>query len=83
MRRMDDDHRALANHLLTTATAMLEDAAAEAAAGQSPRAARPALIALSRRLQAAAGDVAVIARAAGIVAAQPDHGDGHEEPPGD
>lgn len=65
---MDDDHRELANWLFATATAMLEEAAGTAAAGQSPRNDALQLIELGRRLQTAARDVAVIAEAAAIIA---------------
>ncbi len=65
---MDDDDRDLARHLFATMTALLEDAAELAAAGQSSRLDSPALAALGRRLQAAAKDIAAVAETAAIVA---------------
>ena len=65
---MDDDYRDLANRLFATGTAMLEDAIEMAIAGQSQRLGSTQLSDYSRRLRAAAHDVAVIAEAAVIVA---------------
>jgi len=65
---MDDDHRELANHLFAAATAMIEDMAEAAGAGQSPRLSPSQLADYGQRLQAAARDVAIIAEAATIIA---------------
>ena len=65
---MDEDYRELASRLFAAATAMLEDAAEVAVAGQSPRLDPAGLADAGRRLQAAAREVAVIAEAAEIVA---------------
>ena len=65
---MDDDRRELANRLFAAVTAMLEDAIEVAVAGQSPRFDSAQLADTSRRLQAAARDIAIIADAAVIVA---------------
>jgi len=64
---MDDDSRELANRLFAMATAMLEDAAEAAAAGQSARAAPAELVAQARQIQAAARDVAALAETVLIV----------------
>ena len=65
---MDDDRRELANRLFAAATAMLEDAAAVAAAGQSPRLSTAQLVESGGRLKVAAQAVTVLAEAAAIVA---------------
>lgn len=65
---MDEDHRELANRLFATATAMLEDAAGSAAAGQSARLGAAALAEHGGRLQAALRDIAILVEAAMIVA---------------
>lgn len=68
---MDDGDRELANRLFAFATAMLEDAAVLATAGQSPRLTALQLADHGLWLQAAARDIAVLAEAAAI-AAEPD-----------
>ena len=65
---MDGDRRELANRLFAAATAMLEDAAAVAAAGQSPRLSTAQLAELGGRLKVAVQAVAILAEAAAIVA---------------
>ena len=65
---MGDDCRELANHLLATATAMLEDAAQLATAGQSQRLNSAELANHGRWLQTAAQDIATVAEAAVIAA---------------
>ena len=65
---MDDDQRELANRLFAAATAMLEDAAAVAAAGQSPRLSAAQLAHHGGRLKVAAQAVTVLAEAVAIVA---------------
>ena len=65
---IDDDRRELANRLFAAATAMLEDAAALAAAGQSPRLSTAQLVEVGGRLKVAAQAVAILAEAAAIVA---------------
>ncbi len=65
---MDDDYRELAHRLFAAATAMLEDAIEVSVAGQSPRLNPRQFAYAGRRLQATAGDIAVIAEAVKIVA---------------
>ena len=65
---MDDDQRELASHLFAVATAMIEDMAELAGAGQSPRLLSSQLADHARSLKTAARDVAVIAEAATIIA---------------
>ncbi len=65
---MDEENRDLANRLFATATAMLEDAVELAVAGQSPRLNPSQLADHGHRLQAGAQDIAIIAKAAMIVA---------------
>ncbi len=65
---MIEDQRELANHLFATATAMIEDMAEAAVAGQSPRLSSSQLADHGRSLKAAARDVAIIVEAATIVA---------------
>ena len=65
---MDGDRRELANRLFAAATAMLEDAAAVAAAGQSPRLSTAQLVEFGGGLKVAAQAVAILAEAAAVVA---------------
>jgi len=62
------DDRELVNQLFAVATAMLEDAAGIAAAGQDTQQSPSQLAVHGRQLQAAARDIAVIAEAITIVA---------------
>lgn len=65
---MDTEYRDLTNRLFAAATAMLEDAALVAVAGQSGRRSPAALARDAETLQQAGRDIAVIAEAALIVA---------------
>ena len=65
---MDADDRELFRHLMAKATAVLEDAAALAAEGQSSQLSQDRMIALAGRLLAAARDVAALADTASAVA---------------
>ena len=65
---MDDDDRELANRLFAAMTAMLEDAAEAAAAGQPARAAPAELAAQARRIRATGHEVAALAEAALVIA---------------
>ena len=71
---MDDDHRDLANHLFATATAMLEDAIDLAVAGQSRKLSSAELVRDGQLLTSALQDIAIVARAATIIAGRPCEG---------
>ena len=64
---MDDDHRELANRLMATATAVLEDAIQAAVEGQSPGLSASQLAEIGSRLQSTARSIAVFAEVAIIV----------------
>jgi len=66
---MDDDHRELVRHLFAAATALIETAHDAAVAGQSGEIAAGGYAAVARRLQAAAQDIAALADAARVIAA--------------
>ncbi len=65
---MDDDHRELVQRLFAAATALMETAHEAAVTGQSGEIGAADYAAASRRLQATARDVAILAEAATIVA---------------
>lgn len=65
---MDTEYRDLTTRLFAAATAMLEDAAAIAATGQSARLEPAALARHAAALRRAVQDIAVLAEAALIVA---------------
>ncbi len=66
---MDDDHRELVRRLFAAATARIEAAHEAATAGQSSEIAAGNYAAAARRLQAAAQDIAALAEAARVIAA--------------
>ncbi len=66
---MDDDRKEMANRLFATLTAMLEDAAAVAAAGQSSRANASSLRTQARRLQSSIAEAHVLTNAIAIILA--------------
>ncbi len=66
---MDDDHRELVRRLFAAATARVEAAHEAAVVGQSGEIARRDYAAAARRLQAAAQDIAALAEAAQVIAA--------------
>ena len=66
---MDDDHRELLRRLFAMATALIETAHEAAVAGQAIDIAAGDYAAVARRLQAAARDVAALAEAALVIAA--------------
>ena len=70
---MDDDDRELVRRLFAAATALIEAAHDAATMGQSSKIAAGGYAAVARRLQAAAQDIAALAEAARVIAAdQPD-----------
>ena len=66
---MDDDHRELVRRLFATATALIETAHDAAAEGQSSEITAGDYAVVARRLQAAAQDIAALAEAARVIAA--------------
>ena len=66
---MDDDHRELVRRLFATATALIESAHEAAVAGQAIDIAAGDYTAVARRLQASAQDIAALAEAALVIAA--------------
>ena len=66
---MDDDHRELVRRLFTSATELVETAHSAAVAGQAGEIAAGDYAAVARRLQAAAQDIAALADAARVIAA--------------
>ena len=67
---MDADDRELLRHLMAKATALLENAAALAAEGQSSQISNDRMIEIAGRLEAAAKDVGALTGAAAIVASR-------------
>ncbi len=66
---MDDNDRELVRHLFAAATALIETAHDAATTGQSSEIAAGEYAAVARRLQAAAQDIAALAEAARVIAA--------------
>ena len=66
---MDDDDRQLVRHLFAATTARIEAAHDAATAGQSSEVAAGDYVAVARRLQAAAQDIAALAEAVRVIAA--------------
>ncbi len=66
---MDDDDRELVRHLFAAATARIETAHDAATTGQSGEIATGDYAAAARRLEAAAQDIAALAEAARVIAA--------------
>ena len=66
---MDDDDRELARRLFATATALIETAHEAAVAGQAGEIAAGDYAAAARRLQTVARDIAALAEAALVIAA--------------
>ena len=66
---MDDDHRELVRRLFAAATARIEAAHDAAVTGQSGEIAAGDYVAAACRLQAAARDIAALAEAARVIAA--------------
>jgi transcription elongation GreA/GreB family factor len=66
---MGDDDRELVQHLFAASMARIEAAHDAATAGQSSEVAAGDHVALARRLQAAARDIAALAEAARVIAA--------------
>ncbi len=66
---MDDDHRELVRRLFAAATARIETAHDAAVAGQSGEIAAGDYVTAARRLQEAAQDIAALAEAARVIAA--------------
>ena len=70
---MEDDDRELIRHLFAAATTRIEAAHEAAVAGQSGEIAAEDYAAAARRLQAAARDIAILAEAARVIAADRRH----------
>ena len=66
---MDDDDRELLRHLFAATTVLIETAHESAVAGQASEIAAGDYAAVARRLQAAAQDIAALAEAVLVIAA--------------